>query len=89
MKPSELKEGQWIKITANPNYSFPGEDEPVVPSGAIGFHEYYGVLHVVAIDHDKDADNPAEGIEITTDPKIADEIYSQWVDKPQVLIIRG
>lgn len=69
MKPSELRDGQWIKLQVKDMYR---------RSGAIGFHKHRGELYCIAIDRDDDITNMGCGIEILNDPEMMDEIYDRW-----------
>ena len=84
-KPSELKEGQWIKIAANTDH----KGFTIEQTGAIGFHVEYSQLSCFAINHDQPADHAGLGLEITNDPATADAIYEQWRGKETVIITHG
>ncbi|MBW2672157.1 MAG: hypothetical protein JRD89_01915 [Deltaproteobacteria bacterium] len=87
MLPSQLTEGQWIKIQVNTEYheaASPGSR--LEPTGAIGFHVHYGSLCCHTINHDQNAYTHMLGLLITDDPSIADGIYQQWVGVPTVKI---
>jgi hypothetical protein len=90
MKPSDLKEEQWIKIQINTEITDDGgTDEKLQATGAIGFHVYYSSLICFAINHDQPANDVSIGLEITTDPDLCDRIYKKWENSPNVIITRG
>jgi hypothetical protein len=80
MKPSELTEGQWIKLT--------GEHKHKNKRASIGFHVEYNQLSCFALHPGCDADM-GWGLEITSDPQLADEIYAQYADNEHITIETG
>lgn len=69
MKPSTLREGQWIKLRVKEYFR---------RSGAIGFHKYRGELYCIAIDRNDPVDDMRCGIEILDDPALMDQIFERW-----------
>jgi hypothetical protein len=65
-KPSQLKENQCIRL--------------VDSGGCIEFHRYYGELATVA-KNGNSIPMDGSGIEITTDEKLADEIFTSWYER--------
>lgn len=80
MKPSELTEGQWIKLTA--------EYPKAKQRASIGFHYEYGQLSCFSLHPKCDADT-GHGLEITNDPDLADQIYAQYEDNEHITIETG
>jgi hypothetical protein len=79
MLPSELKEDEWIKLTA----------EGGSHKSCIAFHVYYSELFVVALHPDAKANDTGTGLMITNDLHQADAIYSQCKDSDYVTEERG
>jgi hypothetical protein len=69
MKPSELREGQWIKLRVASQFR---------RSGAIGFHKHRGEFYCIAIDRDDPVTDMGCGIEILNDLQLMDAIYERW-----------
>ena len=78
MRPSELREGQWIKLRVIEQFR---------RSGAIGFHKYRGERYCIAIDRDDPVSDMRCGIEITDDPDLMDQIFERWNDCEAIEIL--
>ena len=80
MKPSELTEGQWIKIT--------GESKKAQNRASIGFHVEYGQFTCFALNPKCDADM-GYGLTITEDKQLADAIYAKYLGNRHITITTG
>lgn len=80
MLPSQLTEGQWIKITV--------EHTNKKAKTAIGFHVDYSQFSCFALHHKCDPDM-GYGLQITDDRQFADELYNKYLGAPHVTITTG
>ena len=89
MKPSELRDGQWIKLRVKAIWR---------RSGAIGFHNHRGDILMIALDREDSVTDMKCGIEILgpdnyvrgateRNLEIMDEIYDRWKDSEAIEVL--
>lgn len=79
-KPSQLTEGQWIKITA--------EHKSAKAKASIGFHVEYSQFCCFSLHPKCDADN-GHGLTITEDKEFADALYAKYLGGEHITITTG
>lgn len=89
MKPSELRDRQWIKLQVKEMWR---------QSGAIGFHNHKGDILMIALDRADPVTDLKCGIEIlgpdiytpgatARNLEIMDEIYDRWKDEEAIEVL--